>query len=80
MSENVQSRSRALVKLAAPFMLSAEGGARTSVYLASAPEVEGVTGKYFVRCKVARESKAARDDAGAEKLWQKSAELTGVGQ
>lgn len=69
-----------LVKLTAPFMLSAEGGARTSVYLASSPEVEGVRGRYFIRCKVARESGAARDDAGAEKLWQKSAELTGVGQ
>jgi hypothetical protein len=69
-----------LVKLVAPFILSAEGGARTSVYLASSPEVEGVTGKYFVRSKVARESKAARDDAAAEKLWQKSAELTGVGK
>ncbi|MGZ3458522.1 MAG: SDR family oxidoreductase [Archangium sp.] len=69
-----------LVKLAAPFMLSAEGGARTSVYLASSPEVEGVSGKYFAKRKVARESKDARDAAAAEKLWQKSAELTGVGQ
>jgi NAD(P)-dependent dehydrogenase (short-subunit alcohol dehydrogenase family) len=68
-----------LVKLASPFMLSAEGGARTSVYLASSPEVEGVTAKYFARCKVARESKAAQDDAAAERLWQKSVELTGVG-
>lgn len=69
-----------LVKLAAPFMLSAEGGARTSVYLAASPEVEGVSGKYFARRKVARESKAAQDAAAAEKLWQKSAELTGVGK
>ncbi len=68
-----------LVKLAAPFMLSAEGGARTSVYLASSPEVEGVSGKYFIKSKVARESKAAQDDAATEKLWQKSAEMTGVG-
>jgi NAD(P)-dependent dehydrogenase (short-subunit alcohol dehydrogenase family) len=68
-----------LVKLAAPFMLTAEGGARTSVYLASSPEVEGVSAKYFIKSKVARESKAARDDAAAEKLWRKSAELTGVG-
>jgi retinol dehydrogenase-12 len=69
-----------LVKLAAPFMLTAEGGARTSVYLASSPEVEGVSGKYFIRRKVARESRAAQDAAAAEKLWQKSAELTGVGK
>jgi retinol dehydrogenase 12 len=69
-----------LVKLAAPFMLTAEGGARTSVYLASSPEVEGVSGKYFAKSRVARESKAAQDAAAAEKLWQKSAELTGVGK
>ncbi|WP_235216952.1 SDR family oxidoreductase [Archangium violaceum] len=69
-----------LVKLAAPFMLSAEGGARTSVYLASSPEVEGVSAKYFIKSKVVRESKAAQSDEGAEKLWRKSAELTGVGR
>lgn len=69
-----------LVKLAAPFMLSAEGGARTSVYLASSPEVEGVSGKYFAKSRVAKESKAARDAAAAERLWQKSAEMTGVGK
>jgi retinol dehydrogenase-12 len=69
-----------LVKLAAPFMLSAEGGARTSVYLASSPEVEGVSGRYFIKSKVAKESRAAQDDAATEKLWQKSAELTGVGR
>jgi NAD(P)-dependent dehydrogenase (short-subunit alcohol dehydrogenase family) len=68
-----------LVKLAAPFMLSAEGGARTSVYLASSPEVEGVSAKYFIRRRVARESRAARSDEAAETLWRKSAELTGVG-
>lgn len=69
-----------LVKLGAPFMLSAEGGARTSVYLASSPEVEGVSGRYFAKRKVAKESKAAQNAAAAETLWQKSAELTGVGK
>jgi retinol dehydrogenase 12 len=69
-----------LMKLVAPFMLSAEGGARTSVYLASSPEVEGVSGKYFIKSKVAKESRAAQDDAATEKLWRKSAELTGVGR
>lgn len=69
-----------LVKLAAPFMLSAEGGARTSVFLASSPEVEGMSAKYFIKSKVARESKAAQSDEAAEKLWRKSAELTGAGR
>jgi NAD(P)-dependent dehydrogenase (short-subunit alcohol dehydrogenase family) len=76
---NSEGIFKLLVKLTAPFMLSAEGGARTSVYLASSPEVEGVSAKYFIKSKVARESKAAQSDEGAETLWRKSAELTGVG-
>jgi NAD(P)-dependent dehydrogenase (short-subunit alcohol dehydrogenase family) len=75
---NNQGLFSRLVKLTAPFMLTAEGGARTSVYLASSPEVEGVTGKYFMKCREAKESAAARNDAAAERLWEKSAELTGV--
>ncbi|XXF78948.1 SDR family oxidoreductase [Myxococcaceae bacterium GXIMD 01537] len=69
---------RHLVKVAAPFMLTAEKGARTSVYLASSPEVEGVSGEYFIKCRKARPSREARDEALAERLWQVSAELTGV--
>jgi NAD(P)-dependent dehydrogenase (short-subunit alcohol dehydrogenase family) len=52
-----------------PFVLNAEKGARTSVYVASSPDVEGVTGKYFVKCQVRKPSKAARDDAAAARLW-----------
>ncbi len=69
---------RHLVKLAAPFMTSAAKGARTSIYLASSPEVAGVSGEYFIRGRKRTPSRAARDEALAEKLWQVSAELTGV--
>lgn len=75
---NSQGFFRHLVKLGAPFMLSAEGGAKTSVYLASSPDVEGVTGQYFIRCRPKKASSAARDDALAERLWQVSEQLTGV--
>ena len=53
-----------------------EDGARTSVYLASSPEVEGVTGKYFADCKEVPSSALSHDKALAEKLWQASLELT----
>ncbi|WNG22244.1 SDR family oxidoreductase [Cystobacter fuscus] len=76
---NNQGFFKFIFQMAGPLMISAEKGARTSVYLASSPEVEGVSGKYFSKCKVARESKAAQSDEGAEKLWRKSADLTGVG-
>lgn len=75
---NAKGLFRHLVKLAGPFMLTAAKGARTSVYLASSPEVEGVTGEYFIRSRKAKPSRDARDEALAERLWQVSAELTGV--
>ncbi len=58
-----------------PFTLSPEEGARTSVHLASAPEVAEVTGEYFVRCKTKTPSAAARDEAAAAHLWSVSEEL-----
>jgi len=63
------------LKVIKPFILTAEKGARTSVYLASSPEVSAVTGKYFVKCRPAVPSKAARDDAAAKRLWEVSEEL-----
>jgi len=55
-----------------------EEGAQTSIYLASSPEVEGVTGKYFVDCKPVPSSAASYDEAAAHRLWQISAEMVGL--
>jgi len=65
-------------KLVKPFLLTTEQGARTSIYLASSPEVDGVSGEYFVKCKVATPSRRARDDASARRLWELSERLCGV--
>lgn len=62
-------------KLLTPLMISAEKGARTSVYLASSPEVEGQTGGYYVRCRPSKPSRAARDEQAAERLWTISEQL-----
>lgn len=59
-------------------MLSPEEGARTSVYLASSPQVEGASGGYYVRCRPATPSRAAQSDADAARLWQESARLSGL--
>ncbi|MFY2562553.1 SDR family oxidoreductase [Corallococcus terminator] len=75
---NTKGFFRWIVKLGGPFFLSAKSGARTSIYLASSPEVDGVSGKYFFRCRKRKPSAAARDDALAEQLWRESARLTGV--
>lgn len=60
------------------FAISPEQGARTSIYLASAPEIEGVTGKYYTDCKPVNSSPASYDKEAARRLWQISEELTGV--
>ena len=53
-------------------------GARTVVYLASAPEVAAQTGGYYVNSKHRRPSRQARDDHLARELWDISARLTGL--
>jgi NAD(P)-dependent dehydrogenase (short-subunit alcohol dehydrogenase family) len=58
------------------FGISPEAGARTSVYLASSPEVEGVTGKYFVKSRARTPSRDAQSDEAARRLWEVSEKLT----
>ena len=57
--------------------VSAEQGAQPAIYLASSPDVEGVSGKYFSHKGVAaKSSKVSYDESIARRLWQISAELT----
>lgn len=53
-------------------------GAQTSIYLASSPEVEGVSGKYFVDQKPVPSSDASYDRETAQRLWAISEEMTGL--
>jgi NAD(P)-dependent dehydrogenase (short-subunit alcohol dehydrogenase family) len=53
-------------------------GAQTSIYLASSPEVESVTGKYFEDMRPLASSGASYDEATARRLWQVSEKLTGL--
>jgi NAD(P)-dependent dehydrogenase (short-subunit alcohol dehydrogenase family) len=55
--------------------LSPERGAQTMVYLASSPEVAGVTGGYFAKLRPATPTAAAQDDAAARRLWDESARI-----
>ncbi len=56
--------------------ISETKGARTSVHLASAEAVEGVSGKYFDKSKIAESSAASHDEEARERLWRLSEELT----
>ncbi len=58
-----------------PFFKSPEAGARTSVFLASSPDVSGVTGRYFANCREKQPSAAAHDDEYARRLWNASEAL-----
>ena len=60
--------------------VSVKDGAQTSVYLASSPEVASVTGKYFVWSKPVLSAPASYDEAAQRRLWQMSAELTGMAE
>jgi NAD(P)-dependent dehydrogenase (short-subunit alcohol dehydrogenase family) len=64
--------------LARTFGAKPDEGAETSVYLASSPEVEAVTGKYFERKKPVPSSRESYDDAVARRLWAVSERLTGL--
>ena len=69
---------RLLVKLIASFGTSSEKGAKTSIYLASSPEVEGVTGKYFVKSIPKRSAAISYDESLQRQLWGQSAKLVGL--
>ena len=58
--------------------ISPEKGAQTLVYLAQSDEVAGRSGGYYVRCALSETAPQARNDGDAERLWEVSAELTGV--
>ena len=77
-AEDPSRLSKVMIPLLRPFMKAPARGAATSIYLASAPEAEGVTGRYFANRKPKTSSKASYDTAAAARLWQISADLTGL--
>ena len=66
---------KAVTRIAA---VSMEAGARTSVYLASSGEVEGVSGKYFVKETAVSSSPESYDEEAARRLWEISCQMTGL--
>lgn len=60
--------------------ISPEEGAKTMVYLAASPAIEGVSGKYFNRCKIVPSSRVSYDQQTARLLWDASLKMTGLGE
>jgi NAD(P)-dependent dehydrogenase (short-subunit alcohol dehydrogenase family) len=65
-----------LLFLARPFMISAEEGAQTSIYLATEPKLDAKSGQYFKKQKVTKPSDMANDEAARNRLWELSEQLS----
>jgi hypothetical protein len=75
---NNRSITAALWRILQLAAISPEQGAETIIYLASSPDVKDISGKYFVKKNAVRSSEASYDRAAAERLWELSAEITGL--
>jgi NAD(P)-dependent dehydrogenase (short-subunit alcohol dehydrogenase family) len=60
------------------FLKSPEAGARTSIHLAAAPDLKGVSGRYFVSCRERRSAAHTYDESTARRLWETSEALCGI--
>jgi NAD(P)-dependent dehydrogenase (short-subunit alcohol dehydrogenase family) len=70
---------RSIVKLIFSSLgISPEEGAKTSIYLASSPDIEGVTGKYFVKSIPVRSAPISYDESLQRQLWEESAKLVNL--
>jgi NAD(P)-dependent dehydrogenase (short-subunit alcohol dehydrogenase family) len=77
-AEDPGSVQRLFTPFVRPFMKAPGRGAATSIHLVSAPDLEQVTGRYFATSKPRRSSRRSYDQAAAARLWQLSADLTGL--
>ena len=69
---------KVIIRLAPYFLLTPEKGAETTIYLATSPEVENITGQYFSKKKIKRISREAANKEVADKLWELSLQMTGL--
>jgi retinol dehydrogenase 14 len=77
-AEDPSGIQRLFIPVMRPFMKSPARGAATSVHVASAPDLEQVTGGYFAAGRPRRSAARSYDEAAAARLWQVSADLTGL--
>ncbi|RFZ84386.1 SDR family oxidoreductase [Mucilaginibacter terrenus] len=67
--------NKTLMWLASPFMITAEEGAKTTIYLATAQRIDAKSGKYFKKQEVAATSATAADEKARQTLWELSTEM-----
>jgi retinol dehydrogenase 12 len=66
------------VAMSQVFAISPEEGAATSIYLASSPQVEGISGKYFIKKKAVQSSQISYNREISQQLWEVSEQMTGL--
>jgi NAD(P)-dependent dehydrogenase (short-subunit alcohol dehydrogenase family) len=76
LTRDMNPAAQAIFSFVKLFFLSPDRGARTSIYLATSPEVEGVTGKFFSKEREVQAPTESYDAEVAMRLWQKCEELT----
>lgn len=76
--ENNGGAMRLAMRIFHSFSLTPEQGADTIIYLASSPEVKGVTGKYWVNRTPVPSSPNSYDEAVQKRLWAVSIQMTGL--
>lgn len=77
-TEDPSRKMAPIVFMVRPFMKSPKRGADTAVYLASSPNVEGVSGRYFTNRKTKKSNESSYDEATTARLWEVSAGLVGI--
>jgi retinol dehydrogenase 14 len=77
-AEDPATVQRIFIPFLRPFMKSPAQGAATSIHVASAPELEQVTGRYFANNHPKKSSGPSYDQVTAARLWQVSADLVGL--
>ncbi|MDG2307726.1 MAG: SDR family oxidoreductase [Candidatus Binatia bacterium] len=70
--------AKAIMKVVGLFFNSPAKGAATSLFAATSPDLEGVSGRYYAKCKEVAPTAGARDDDAAARLWTISEEMTGL--
>jgi hypothetical protein len=74
--EDPAAIQRLFVPFMRPLMKTPAQGAATSIYLASAPGLDQVSGRYFASSKPRKSAKRSYDETAAARLWQVSVDLT----
>jgi len=74
-AEDPRGIQRLIIPFVRPFMKTPAQGAATSIHLASAPDLEEMSGQFFANNKPRKSSKRSYDEAAAARLWQVSADL-----